>query len=170
MHQCNWNGRFNVCTFHTPGPTMAKNALGLIETRGFTGVVEAADAAVKAAAVELAGVEKIDGGLVSIRILGDVGAVQAAVQAGAQAAEQVGQLVSRHVIPNPHDDLVDVFELNGSKPESPENPDLGGLSVVRLRRLARQTPGLSIRGREISRATREQLIQAIHSADANVDE
>jgi hypothetical protein len=63
-----------------------------------------------------------------------------------------------------------VFELNGSKPESPENPDLGGLSVVQLRRLARQTPGLSIRGREISRATREQLIQAIHSADANADE
>ena len=144
---------------------MAKNALGLIETRGFTGVVEAADAAVKAAAVELAAVEKIDGGLVSIRILGDVGAVQAAVQ----AAERVGQLVSRHVIPNPHDDLVDVFELNGQQPRPPDNPEVGRLSVVQLRRLARQTPGLSIKGREISCATREQLIQALLSADANIE-
>ena len=101
---------------------MAKNALGLIETRGFTGVVEAADAAVKAAAVELAAVEKIEGGLVSIRILGDVGAVQAAVQAAAEAAEQVGQLVSQHVIPNPHDELVEVFELNGPQPSSPRDP------------------------------------------------
>ncbi len=155
---------------------MAKNALGLIETRGFTGVVEAADAAVKAAAVELAAVEKIEGGLVSIRILGDVGAVQAAVQAAAEAAEQVGQLVSRHVIPNPHDDLVDVFELNGprppnrTQPAASANPDLGGLSVVELRGLARQTPGLPIRGREISRATRQQLIQALLSANDNVDE
>ena len=148
---------------------MAKNALGLIETRGFTGVVEAADAAAKAAAVELAAVEKIDGGLVSIRILGDVGAVQAAVQAAAEAAERVGQLVSRHVIPNPHDDLVDVFELNGPRTSSPENPDVSGLSVVQLRRLARQTPGLPIKGREISRASRQQLIQALLSADANID-
>ena len=149
---------------------MAKNALGLIETRGFTGVVEAADAAVKAAAVELAAVEKIDGGLVSIRILGDVGAVQAAVQAAAEAADRVGQLVSRHVIPNPHDDLVDAFELNGAKPPSlPHNPDVSGLSVAELRRLARQTPGLSIRGREISRATRQQLVQALLSANANLD-
>ena len=148
---------------------MAKSALGLIETRGFTGVVEAADAAVKAAAVELAAVEKIEGGLVSIRILGDVGAVQAAVQAAAEAAERVGQLVSRHVIPNPHDDLVDVFELNGPPTPSPENPDVSGLSVVQLRRLARQTPGLSLKGRGISRATRQQLIQALLSADANID-
>ncbi len=155
---------------------MAKNALGLIETRGFTGVVEAADAAVKAAAVELAAVEKIEGGLVSIRILGDVGAVQAAVQAAAEAAERVGQLVSRHVIPNPHDDLVDVFELNGpqppnrTQPAASGSPELGGLSVVQLRALARRTPGLSIRGREISRATRQQLIQALLSANENVEE
>ncbi len=155
--------------FQIPGPPMAKNALGLIETRGFTGVVEAADAAVKAADVELAGVEKIEGGLVSIRILGDVGAVQAAVQAAAQAAERVGQLVSQHVIPNPHDDLVDVFELDGPKPPSPKDSDLGGLSVVKLRRLARLTPDLSIKGREISRASRQQLIQALLSADANID-
>lgn len=148
---------------------MAKNALGLIETRGFTGVVEAADAAVKAAAVEFAGVEKIEGGLVSIRILGDVGAVQAAVQAAAEAAERVGQLVSRHVIPNPHDDLVDVFELDGQQPRHQDDPDISGLSVVELRQLARQTSGLSIKGREISRATRQQLVQAILSANANID-
>ncbi len=149
---------------------MAKNALGLIETRGFTGVVEAADAAVKAAAVELAAVEKIEGGLVSIRILGDVGAVQAAVQAAAQAAEKVGQLVSQHVIPNPHDDLVEAFDLDGSNPPPSENQDLSDLSVVQLRRMARQTPGLSIRGRGISRATRQQLIRTLLGADANVDE
>lgn len=141
---------------------MAQRALGLIETRGFVGVTEAADAAVKAAPVQVTGFEKVEGGLVSIRMLGDVGAVHAAVDAAASAASAVGELVSRHVIPNPHDDLVAVFELDGSA--SIDTADLASLSVTQLRRLARETEGLGIQGREISHANREQLIQEIEAA------
>ncbi len=147
---------------------MSRNALGLIETLGFAGVVEAADAAVKTASVELSAVEKVDGGLVSIRLLGDVGAVQAAVEAGARAAQRVGRLVSQHVIPNPHDDLVHTFGLDGDvRPDVPPargEGELEALSVTDLRRLARQTQGLAIRGREISRANREQLILELRRA------
>ena len=76
-------------------------ALGMIETLGFVGAVEAADAAVKAASVELVGYERVQAGLVSVHLRGDVGAVQAATDAGAQAARKVGQLVAVHVIPAP---------------------------------------------------------------------
>mgnify|MGYP001286731946 FL=1 len=134
---------------------MTAQALGLIEMKGLVGVTEAADAAVKAASVELSGVERIEGGLVSIRLLGDVGAVQAAVDAGAHAGEQVGELISKHVIPNPHDDLIEVFGLENS---SLSGADVETLSVTQLRRLARETKGLAIQGREISHANREQLI------------
>ncbi len=77
------------------------NALGLIETRGYVGAVEAADAMVKAANVQLVGFEKIGAGLVSVMVRGDVGAVRAAVDAGAAAARRVGEVVSVHVIPRP---------------------------------------------------------------------
>jgi ethanolamine utilization protein EutM len=80
-------------------------ALGLIETRGLVGSVEAADAMVKAANVRLIGKEKIGGGYVTVMVRGDVGAVKAAVDAGAAAAKRVGELVSAHVIPRPHDDV-----------------------------------------------------------------
>src|SRR5438309_11603988 len=78
------------------------DALGLIETKGFVGMVEAADAMVKAAKVELVGYEKIGGGYVTAIVRGDVAAVKAATEAGARGAERVGQLVSVHVIPRPH--------------------------------------------------------------------
>src|SRR5438034_64877 len=78
------------------------DALGLIETKGFVGMVEAADAMVKAAKVELVGYEKIGGGYVTAIVRGDVAAVKAAVEAGARGAERVGELVSVHVIPRPH--------------------------------------------------------------------
>jgi ethanolamine utilization protein EutM len=78
------------------------DALGLIETKGFVGMVEAADAMVKAAKVELVGYEKIGGGYVTAVVRGDVAAVKAATEAGARAAERVGELVSVHVIPRPH--------------------------------------------------------------------
>jgi ethanolamine utilization protein EutM len=84
---------------------MAQQALGLIETRGFVGVVEAADAMVKAANVELIGKTQVGGGFVSVMIRGDVGAVKAAIDAGAAAAEKVGELISVHIIPRPHDDV-----------------------------------------------------------------
>jgi len=78
------------------------DALGMIETKGFVGMVEAADAAVKAAKVELVGYEKIGGGYVTMVVRGDVAAVKAAIEAGARGAERVGELVSTHVIPRPH--------------------------------------------------------------------
>ena len=145
-------------------------ALGLIETVGFVGVTEAADAAVKAAAVELAAIERIDGGMVSIRLLGDVGAVQAAVEAGVRAAEAVAKVVAQHVIPNPHEDLVVQFDLDVEGPisreslESLSNADLETLSVARLRQLARTIQNLGIQGREISRANRDELIREIRQA------
>ena len=82
---------------------MEKEALGMIETRGLVGAIEAADAAVKAANVRLIGKEKIGHGLVTVMVRGDVAAVKAAVDAGAAAAKRVGELFSVHVIPRPHD-------------------------------------------------------------------
>ena len=84
---------------------MAGEAIGLIETRGLVGGIEAADAMVKAANVKLVGQERIGGGLVTVIVKGDVGAVKAAVDAGAAAAKRVGELISVHVIPRPHADL-----------------------------------------------------------------
>ncbi len=80
-------------------------ALGMIETRGLTASIEAADAMTKAANVTLVGTEKIGSGLVSVIVRGDVGAVKAAVEAGASAASKLGELVAQHVIPRPHSDV-----------------------------------------------------------------
>ena len=82
-----------------------QQALGLIETRGLVGAIEAADAMVKAARVKFLGREKVKGGLVAVNVAGDVGAVKAAVDAGTAACKRVGTLVSAHVIPRPHDDI-----------------------------------------------------------------
>ncbi|HVP58070.1 MAG TPA: BMC domain-containing protein [bacterium] len=84
-------------------------ALGKIETKGFVGAVEAADAMVKAAQVVLTKYEKIGGGYVTVLVRGDVGAVKAAVAAGARAAQKVGELVSAHVIPRPDEALEDIM-------------------------------------------------------------
>ncbi|MGI8906061.1 MAG: BMC domain-containing protein [Candidatus Sumerlaeaceae bacterium] len=81
------------------------NALGLIETRGLVGAIEAADAMVKAANVRLIGKEHVGGGLVTVMVRGDVGAVKAATDSGAAAARRVGELISVHVIARPHNDL-----------------------------------------------------------------
>jgi len=81
---------------------MSNEALGMIETKGFVGAVEAADAMVKAANVTLVGKEYIGAGFVTVCVRGDVGAVKAATDAGAAAARRVGELVSVHVIPSPH--------------------------------------------------------------------
>ena len=80
-------------------------ALGMIETKGLVGAIEAADAMTKSANVELIGYEKIGSGLVTVMVRGDVGAVKASVDAGAVAAEKVGEIVSKHVIPRPHTDV-----------------------------------------------------------------
>lgn len=85
--------------------SISLDALGMVETRGLVGAIEAADAMVKAANVRLIGKEKIGSGFVTVMVRGDVGAVKAAVDAGAAAAEKVGELVSVHVIPRPHADV-----------------------------------------------------------------
>ncbi len=84
---------------------MVKQALGMIETRGLTAAIEAADSMVKAAEVALVGTEKIGSGLVTVMVRGDVGAVKAAVEAGAATASSLGELVATHVIPRPHEDV-----------------------------------------------------------------
>ena len=80
-------------------------ALGMIETRGLVAAIEASDAMVKAADVELIGSEKIGSGLVSVMVRGDVGAVKAAVEAGGAAASRLGEVIASHVIPRPHNDV-----------------------------------------------------------------
>jgi ethanolamine utilization protein EutM len=87
------------------------DALGLIETRGLIGMIEAADAMLKTANVTLVSWEKVDAGLVTAIVRGDVGSVQAATDAGAAAARRVGELVGVHVIPRPVDDLETIFPI-----------------------------------------------------------
>lgn len=87
------------------------DSLGIIETKGLVGSIEAADAMVKAAGVRLAKQIPIGGAYISITVKGDVGSVKAAVEAGAEAANRVGELVASHVIPRPHADLVKQFGL-----------------------------------------------------------
>ena len=98
-----------------------KLALGMVETKGLVGAIEAADAMVKAANVQLVGKEKIGSGLVTVMVRGDVGAVKASVEAGAAAAKRVGELFSVHVIPSPHEE---VEQLIGEQPKAkaPQKP------------------------------------------------
>ena len=84
---------------------MNTNSLGMIETKGLIGAIEAADAMVKSANVQLVGKEQVGGGLVTVMVRGDVGAVKAATDAGAAAAEKVGELISVHVIARPHTEV-----------------------------------------------------------------
>ncbi|HWQ42540.1 MAG TPA: ethanolamine utilization microcompartment protein EutM [Desulfosporosinus sp.] len=93
---------------------MMDNALGMIETKGLIGAIEASDAMVKAANVTLIGKTLVGGGLVTVMVRGDVGAVKAATDAGAAAAQRVGELISVHVIPRPHSD-VEMILPNDSK-------------------------------------------------------
>lgn len=86
-------------------------SLGMVETKGYVGSVEASDAMVKAAGVNLVKTIQIGGGLVTVLVKGDVGSVKAAIEAGGEAAGKVGELINSHVIPRPHPDLLKVFEL-----------------------------------------------------------
>ncbi|KUO50817.1 MAG: ethanolamine utilization protein EutM [Desulfitibacter sp. BRH_c19] len=94
---------------------MQQEALGMIETKGLIGAIEAADAMVKAANVQLMGKELVGGGLVTVTVRGDVGAVKAATDAGAAAAQRVGELISVHVIPRPHADVEMILPSNRNK-------------------------------------------------------
>lgn len=193
---------------------MVERALGMIETRGLVGSIEAADAMVKAADVTLAGKVHIGGGLVTVMVRGDVAAVKAATDAGAAAAGRVGEIVSVHVIPRPHPELEfilprDTNPNNGDmerkasaeqktkddkgyqgmeeKTDAVSKEDgrlseniiedfdtyvkdngiekaldrLSELKVQDLRSLARKLEGLSIAGREISRANKQNLLEEI---------
>jgi hypothetical protein len=140
--------------------TWTEQALGLIETRGLVGAIEAADAGVKAAPVKLLGTERTDPALVTVLFSGDVAAVKAAVDAGAAAAEKVGQLVSVHVIPRPYpglelmSDAADAESSGGAPPGTP----LAEMKVVDLRHMARQLDTFPLKGRELSIATRDELL------------
>jgi len=101
-------------------------ALGMIETKGFAAMVEAADAMVKAAKVELVGYEKIGGGYVTAIVRGDVAAVKAALEAGARGAEKVGEVVSVHVIPRPHLNVDRVLPLGRQDVARRESEGLAG--------------------------------------------
>jgi len=161
---------------------MIEYALGMIETRGLVAAIEAADAACKAANVKLVGKEYIGGGYVTIKIIGEVAAVKAAGDAGAAAAQRVGELVSVHVIPRPIDDLemliypekpfeivpgklqADPDELYEAKSPDELRSYLESLSVMKLRSMARKIKEVGLTGREISKATKEELIEKIIKA------
>ncbi len=139
-----------------------EQALGLIETRGLVGAIEAADAGLKAAPVSLLGTERVDAALVTVLFSGDVASVKAAVDAGAAAAERVGELVSVHVIPRP-DPQLDALEHDddedgGSTAARLASQRLGDMKVVDLRHRARLTPDFPLKGRELSRANRDELL------------
>ena len=90
---------------------MSMEAVGMVETRGLTAAIEAADSMVKAANVVLIGTEKIGSGLVTVMVRGDVGAVKSAVEAGAANASKLGELVATHVIPRPHQDVEKILPV-----------------------------------------------------------
>ena len=142
-------------------------AIGLIETRGLVGVIEAADAAVKSAPVELLGIKPIGGGLVSTHFRGEVAAVQVAVQAGVEAALKVSQVISHRVIPAPHLDVENLLLHNpqaAAPPAQPPPDELEGLPVSRLRQLVRQLPDAQLKGRQVSRANKEALLRELRRA------
>jgi ethanolamine utilization protein EutM len=187
---------------------MIEYALGLIETRGLVGAIEAADAMVKAANVQLVGKELVDAALITVKIVGETAAVRSAVDAGSAAAKRVGQLVSSHVIPRPSDEIEDLIFAKASRsrqdievhlptqPSAPSTPpgeekqqenegtsttaqppalqlseneaeylqQLQSMTVHQLRSYARQVQGLSIYGRQISRANKDQLIAELMKA------
>ena len=139
-----------------------EQALGLIETRGLVGAIEAADAGLKAAPVELLGTERVDAALVTVLFAGDTASVKSAVDAGAAAAERVGELVSVHVIPRPDPQLEalehDEEEGGAAGPPRRSPQRLEDMKVVELRHRARQTPDFPLKGRELSRANRDELL------------
>lgn len=180
---------------------MIDYALGLVETKGLIGAIEAADAMVKTAHVILLGKERTDPAMITVKIIGETAAVKSAVEAGATAAQRVGQLVSQHVIPRPAEGMEMLIYAKTSRSEEevrellteergeerleevepkPEEPftmpenltpeqqkyfgKLDGMTVHELRSYARSTEGLSIYGREISKANKKDLIEELMKA------
>jgi ethanolamine utilization protein EutM len=131
---------------------MPLEALGMVETKGFVGAVEAADAMVKAANVQLLGKEYIGAGYVTIFVRGDVGAVKAATDAGAAAARRVGELISVHVIPRPHAEVERVLPVDGRTGLSPDELSL----QVRARVQMGQGEGRSLQAGGAREGTQER--------------
>jgi len=180
---------------------MSRYALGLIETSGLVGAIEATDAASKAAAVVVSSAELTPGTLMTVKIEGELGAVQAAVESAAEAADRVGHLVAAHVIPNPDDGLDPMLpgrryvskyhpdddrprltpagdaapaapakpkKKVGDPPETTESgtyaiKDLEKMTVAELRKIARSLTRIPLKGREISKANKTELLGAIRS-------
>jgi ethanolamine utilization protein EutM len=177
---------------------MREYALGMVETRGLVGSIEAADVMLKTANVVLLGKEIVREGLVTIEVAGEVAAVKVAVEAGAAAASRVGTLFSSHVIPRPAEDIEPILQQRPDQSSPPSGADatpppnsnqveatpnitpatddtkyrrqLDSMTVPALRTLARNTPGLGIQGREISKANKELLIRELMKARAGHDE
>ena len=154
-----------------------RGAIGIIETVGQVASTEAADAMTKCADVELVGREDIGGGYHAVCVRGDVGAVRASLEAGSRAAESLGDVVGVLLIPRPHDQLevaLRGFTVGGAPlpPAPSEHPlsadeiDLDQIArsnVHELRSLARRISGFALKGREISRANRQTLVDAIRT-------
>jgi microcompartment protein CcmL/EutN len=141
------------------------SALGLLETRGLVAAIEAADAMLKAAEVQLVAKEQTVPALITIQIVGEVAAVKAAVDAGRVAAERVGAVVSSHVIARPDPSLYELVVRPSGRPRRAElqqsAPDLETMTVRELRNLAREIPTLPIQGREIARARKDELLEML---------
>ncbi len=136
-------------------------ALGLLETRGLVAAIEATDAMLKAARVRLISQERTVPGLITCKIGGETAAVRSAIDAGRAAAERVGTVISAHVIPRPAAQIRDEFgaESPAQKAASaPKQSDLSSLTVVELRRIAREQDDKNFSGRMISRASKKQLL------------
>ncbi len=129
----------------------------MVETRGLVGAIEAADAGVKAAPVTLLGTERTDPALITVLFAGDTAAVKAAVDAAAAAAERVGELVAVHVSPRPYPGLELMSDDADGEGPAP-GTRLSDMKVVDLRHRARQTADFPLKGRELSVATREELL------------
>ncbi|MCP4726629.1 MAG: BMC domain-containing protein [bacterium] len=146
-----------------------KEALGMIETRGLIPAIEAADAMVKAANVSLIGKELVKGGLVQVRIRGEVGAVKSAVSAGQAAAERVGEFLQSHIIPRPDKQTEMLLWDVEDKPSAAAapttsrsgEPALEEMTVPELRQLARGLKDLPLKGREISSANKTTLMKVL---------
>lgn len=138
-------------------------ALGLIETHGLVAALEAADAMLKAADVRLLAREQTVPALITVQVVGEVAAVQAAIDAGRAAAERVGRVVSAHIIPRP-DPSVRAMQASEARPR-PTGPtgDLEEMTVQELRALARDMPDFPLQGREIARARKEELIDLLRA-------
>ncbi len=148
-----------------------QEAYGLVETRGLVAALEAADAMMKASNVNLVGLEQTMAALITVQITGETAAVQAAVDAGTAAATKIGEVISSHVIARPASDVFSmqfgsstpmssVSSVSSSTTESPAS-SLEDMTVRQLRTLARSQKSLSLKGREIARANKQQLLKAL---------